>query len=45
LDVSLWVENIADKRSRVSQQFDRVLGGRLFFTRPRTFGLNASYAF
>jgi outer membrane receptor for ferrienterochelin and colicin len=45
LDVTLWVENIADGRSRVSQQFDRVLGGRLFFTRPRTYGLNLSYAF
>lgn len=38
ISASVWVENVANKRSRVSQQFDRVLGGRLFYTRPRTVG-------
>lgn len=45
LDIGLWIENIANKRSQVSQQNDRVLGARILYTTPRTFGLNLSYAF
>jgi len=45
LDVTLWVENIANKRAQVSQQLDVVLGARKFFTQPRTIGVNLSYAF
>jgi iron complex outermembrane recepter protein len=45
LDVSLWVENIANKRAVVSEQFDRVMGQRLFYTAPRTFGVSLGYAF
>jgi outer membrane receptor protein involved in Fe transport len=43
--VGLWVENITNKRAQVSQQNDRVLGARILYTAPRTYGLNASYAF
>ncbi len=42
---SIWIENVANKRARVSQQFDRVLGGRIFYTQPRTVGVNLSYEF
>ncbi len=45
IDASLFVENIANKRVQVSQQNDRVLGSRIFYTDPRTYGLNLSYAF
>lgn len=45
LDMTLWVENVLDRRAQVSQQPDRVLGGRVFYTAPRTIGLNLSYAF
>jgi outer membrane receptor protein involved in Fe transport len=45
LDLTLWVENIANKRAVVSEQFDRVMGQRLFFTPPRTYGVSASYTF
>jgi iron complex outermembrane recepter protein len=45
LDIGLWVENIANKRAQVSQQNDRVLGARILYTSPRTYGLNLSYAF
>ncbi len=45
LDVSLFVENIANKRARVSQQADRILGDRILFTNPRTMGVNLSYKF
>jgi iron complex outermembrane recepter protein len=44
-DASMFVENIANKRVQVSQQNDRVLGSRIFYTEPRTYGLNLSYAF
>jgi iron complex outermembrane recepter protein len=44
-DLTLWVENLANKRVQVSQQFDRVLGGKVFYTTPRTVGLNLSYTF
>ncbi len=44
-NASLFVENVANKRSPVSEQFDIVLGNRLFYTRPRTAGVNLSYAF
>ncbi|QMW23132.1 TonB-dependent receptor [Sandaracinobacteroides saxicola] len=43
-DISLWVENIGNKRSVVSRQPDRVMGNRVFYTQPRTIGLNLSYA-
>jgi iron complex outermembrane recepter protein len=45
LDVSLWVENVANKRVEVSSQPDAVMGRRLIFTSPRTYGVNFSYAF
>jgi iron complex outermembrane recepter protein len=45
LDLTLWVENIANKRVEVSSQPDSVLGRRVIFTSPRTIGLNASYTF
>ena len=45
IDTSLWVENIANRRAKVSQQYDRVMGPRVFYTQPRTFGINASYRF
>jgi iron complex outermembrane recepter protein len=45
LDVTLWVENIANKRVEVSSQPDSVIGRRVIFTAPRTYGLNLSYAF
>jgi iron complex outermembrane recepter protein len=45
LDIGIWIENIANKRAQVSQQNDRVLGSRVFYTNPRTYGLNLSYAF
>ena len=44
-DIGLWVENIANKRAQVSQQNDRVLGARILYTTPRTYGLNMSYSF
>jgi iron complex outermembrane recepter protein len=44
-DVGLWVENVTNKRAQVSQQNDRVLGSRILYTSPRTYGLNLSYAF
>ena len=44
-DVGLWVENLTDKRAQVSQQTDRVMGARILYTLPRTYGLNLSYAF
>ena len=44
IDVTLWVENLGNRRTVVSQQYDRVLGPRVFYTQPRTFGLNLSYA-
>jgi iron complex outermembrane recepter protein len=45
LDVSLWVENLANNRAEVSSQADFVMGRRLIFTAPRTYGMNLSYAF
>ena len=45
LDVTLWVENIANTRAQVSSQPDAVMGRRLMFTSPRTYGMNLSYAF
>lgn len=44
-DVGLWVENLTNERAQVSQQFDRVMGARIIYTAPRTYGLNLSYAF
>jgi iron complex outermembrane recepter protein len=44
-DLGLWVENFTDKRAVVSQINDRVLGARVLFTAPRTYGLNLSYSF
>jgi iron complex outermembrane recepter protein len=44
-DIGLWVENITNKRAQVSQQNDRVMGTRVLYTTPRTFGLNLSYGF
>lgn len=44
-DVSLWVENLTNERAQVSQQIDRVMGARIIYTAPRTYGLNLSYAF
>lgn len=44
-DVGLWVENLTNKRAQVSQQNDRVMGARILYTAPRTYGLNLSYAF
>ena len=44
-DVTLWAENITNKRAEVSSQPDIVLGRRLIFTTPRTIGVNVSYAF
>ena len=45
IDITLWVENFANKRAIVSRQRDRVLGTRLFYTTPRTYGVNLSYRF
>jgi iron complex outermembrane recepter protein len=45
LDISFWVENLANKRVEVSSQPDAVMGRRLIFTSPRTYGMNLSYAF
>jgi iron complex outermembrane recepter protein len=45
IDIGLWVENITNKRAQVSQQNDRVMGARILYTAPRTYGLNLSYAF
>jgi iron complex outermembrane recepter protein len=44
-DIGLWVENITNKRAQVSQQNDRVMGARILYTSPRTYGLNLSYEF
>ena len=44
-DVGLWVENVTNERAQVSQQIDRVMGARIIYTAPRTYGLNLSYAF
>jgi iron complex outermembrane recepter protein len=44
-DIGLWVENITNKRAQVSQQNDRVMGSRILYTTPRTYGLNLSYDF
>lgn len=44
-DIGLWVENFTNKRAQVSQQNDRVLGSRILYTAPRTYGLNLSYSF
>jgi iron complex outermembrane recepter protein len=45
LDIGLWVENFTNKRAQVSQQNDRVMGARILYTSPRTYGLNLSYSF
>jgi iron complex outermembrane recepter protein len=45
LNLGLWVENFANKRAQVSQQNDRVMGARILYTAPRTYGLNLSYGF
>ncbi len=45
LDIGLWVENFTNKRAQVSQQNDRVMGARILYTAPRTYGLNLSYSF
>jgi iron complex outermembrane recepter protein len=45
LDVTLWIENVANKRAEVSAQNDRVLGARLIYTTPRTYGVTLAYAF
>lgn len=45
VDVSLWVENVANKRAQVSSQKEDLMGRRLMFTTPRTYGMNLSYAF
>jgi iron complex outermembrane recepter protein len=44
-DLSLWIENVANKRVEVSSQPDAVMGRRVMFTSPRTIGVNLSYAF
>jgi iron complex outermembrane recepter protein len=44
-DVTLWVENVANKRVEVSSQKDDLIGRRLIFTSPRTYGVNLSYVF
>lgn len=44
-DIGLWVENFTNKRAQVSQQNDRVMGARILYTTPRTYGLNLSYSF
>jgi iron complex outermembrane recepter protein len=44
-DIGLWVENVTNKRAQVSQQNDRVMGARILYTSPRTYGLNLSYEF
>ncbi|TAG77755.1 MAG: TonB-dependent receptor [Betaproteobacteria bacterium] len=45
LDMTLWVENLANKRAVVSEQRDRVMGPRVIFSSPRTLGVNLSYGF
>jgi iron complex outermembrane recepter protein len=45
VDIGLWVENITNKRAQVSQQIDAVMGARILYTAPRTYGLNLSYGF
>jgi iron complex outermembrane recepter protein len=45
LNIGAWVENFTNKRAQVSQQNDRVMGSRILYTAPRTYGLNLSYAF
>jgi iron complex outermembrane recepter protein len=45
LDVTAWIENVANKRAEVSTQPDNVMGRRAIFTSPRTFGVNLSYTF
>lgn len=44
-DIGIWVENLTNKRAQVSQQNDRVMGPRILYTAPRSFGLNLSYDF
>ncbi|MBL0923821.1 MAG: TonB-dependent receptor [Sphingomonadaceae bacterium] len=44
-NVGLWVENFTDKRAQISQQNDRVMGARILYTSPRTFGMNLTYGF
>jgi iron complex outermembrane recepter protein len=44
-DFTLWVENVANKRAEVSSQKDDLIGRRLMFTSPRTYGVNMSYVF
>ncbi len=45
IDLSVWVENIANERTQVSQQNDLVMGPRILYTAPRTYGLNVSMSF
>jgi len=45
LDVTLWVDNLTDKRAVVSNERGGMMGRRLYFTSPRTVGVNLSYAF
>jgi iron complex outermembrane recepter protein len=45
-EAQLWVDNVADERKLDSTQSGGVvMGQRLMFTKPRTVGLNLSYAF
>ncbi|WP_088330060.1 TonB-dependent receptor [Lacimicrobium sp. SS2-24] len=43
--VSLWVNNLTDKRAETSGQTDLGQGWRTIFVRPRTVGVNISYTY
>jgi iron complex outermembrane recepter protein len=45
LDLSVWVENVANKRVLVSEQRDDVMGTRAIYTTPRTIGVTLSYTY
>ncbi|MBC7919384.1 MAG: TonB-dependent receptor [Rhodoferax sp.] len=45
-DASLWVENLTDQRAIVSTLASAgLMGSRVFYTTPRTVGMNLSYNF
>jgi iron complex outermembrane recepter protein len=45
LDLSFFVENVANKRAVVSEQQQGIMGSRAIYSTPRTIGMNASYTF
>jgi iron complex outermembrane recepter protein len=45
LDLSFFIENVANKRAEISNQEQGIMGRRIFFTTPRTLGVSLSYNF